>query len=116
MPEDEWRFSVDDVGDSPANEDSSVAVEPTDDATAGDEKDDASVAGEFSPEVPVVPERPELENAAFVTLGSILTVIAIASVVGGTAFGLFDALLIAVVLGAIGAVAYGAFVRLTPDT
>jgi hypothetical protein len=113
--EEEWRFSVEDFEDSPTEE-AAVASASDRDATPATAEGEGNVAGEFAPQVPVDPERPKLENAAVITLGVALTVVAIASVIGGPAFGLLDAATILVVVGALGAVTYGALLRLTPDT
>lgn len=133
--DDEWRFSVDEFDDSGpgssgdaaddaghnGREDSDFGDPTADTGAHTDDADDeydgeGNVAGEFAPQVPVVPEMPELENAVFVTLGAILTVLAFAAVVGGPSFGLFDALTVVAVVGAVGAGLYLAFVHLTPDT
>ena len=116
----EWKFSVDEFEDSSHPADSTASgdhavAEDRETPSRGD-TDDAPVAGEFAPEVPVVPEMPKLENAAMITLGSVLTILAFASVVGGAGFGLTDAVTVVVIVGGLGALAYGAFVRLTPDT
>lgn len=117
--DDEWRFSVDEF-DDPADDESPTARDPvhgdrSDGDGDADEEEEGNVAGEFAPRVPVVPELPDAENAAFVVLGAIVTTLALASVVGGPAFGLLDAGLIAVVVGVIGAVTYGILRRLTPE-
>lgn len=113
--DEEWRFSVEDFEDS-ATEAAAADSSPAADAAVPDEEEEGNVAGEFAPQVPVDPERPELENAAVVTLGAALTVLAVASVIGGPDFGLFDALTVLLVVGALGALTYGALLRLTPDT
>lgn len=121
--DEEWRFSVDDFEDPPPDGDASTQTtahhtnergeRPPD---ADEPNDDATVAGEFSPNVPVVAEMPDLESAVFVTLGVILTMIALAALVVGPSFGTFDALTVALVVAAVGALAYAVLVRLTPDT
>jgi len=106
--ESEWRYSVDEFEESPTE----VAARGENDADADG---DSNVAGEFAPASPVVPERPTLENAAFVTLGAVLAMLALASLILPS-FGQGTALIVILVVGGIGAVAYGAFARLTPDT
>lgn len=118
--DDEWRFSVDEFEDSPNGDGDAPADGSPTRVGAGERtppgENDATVAGEFTPKVPVVPETPNAESAVFVTIGAVLTVIALGALVGGATFGMFDALTIVVVVAALGAATYVVLVRLTPDT
>jgi hypothetical protein len=91
----EWRFSVDEVGDDGddgddgADDDADgwdVAVDgeaDLADATPGSEStadEGGNVAGSLVQELPVESGTPDAENAAFVTLGVLLTLLLVASV------------------------------------
>lgn len=98
--DDEWRFSVDEVGpDDPAEDpgdgagdghaDDGLSVHvvgedddgPTVGVATGDPDDgDGNVAGTLLPDASVEPGTPDVENVAFATAGAILTVLVFASV------------------------------------
>jgi hypothetical protein len=103
--DDEWRFSVEEVGADDEGderersagerveggeataEDGVTYVGTEDDGPtvgiAADERDgesEGNVAGELVPEAPVEPGRPSLENVVFTTIGAILTALIFAGV------------------------------------
>jgi len=105
--EEEWRFSVDEVGpddpdagDGPGRDEGdgrSVTVVGEDDdgptvgfatdasddtGEAGGTDDEGNVAGTLVPETPVEPGTPALENVAFATAGAVLTALVFAGVLG----------------------------------
>lgn len=78
MADDEWRFAVDDVGDTEGSRgndpDDERASMRTDDA---DEPDGTKAPDE---RLPLEPGSPSLENALFVLLGVFVTLFVIARV------------------------------------
>ncbi|MEF8853325.1 MAG: hypothetical protein V5A44_01670 [Haloarculaceae archaeon] len=105
--DDEWRFSVDEVGPDDEGEGSerspSDAVAETDgerDArgvTVGENDDGptvrvggsegvgeegGNVAGTLSPKAPVEPGTPEFENVVFATIGAVFTALVFAGLLG----------------------------------
>jgi hypothetical protein len=104
--DDEWRFSVDEVGpddegeEGPpeeawpgeANErtaseaDESVTLVGEDDdaptvgVATGEGDEDGNVAGALTPEMPVEPGTPSPENVVFATAGAVLTALVFAAV------------------------------------
>jgi hypothetical protein len=98
--DEEWRFSVDEVGSddpddgaSPAATDANAdAAQSTDRAgvdegvegewvTTVGEEDEGNVAGSLTPERPVEPGTPGVENVVFATAGAVLTALVFAGVV-----------------------------------
>jgi len=86
--DDEWRFSVDEVGPDDADEEEWVTVVGEDDdgptvgvATGDPDEGEGNVAGALEPETQVEPGTPGLENVVFATAGAILTVLVFAAVV-----------------------------------
>ncbi|WP_436926558.1 DUF7312 domain-containing protein [Halosimplex amylolyticum] len=106
--EEEWRFSVDEVGDDTGDVDESdTLVEEGEgenwDVTVGAENDDApavtfgdgesreesngngeasgNVAGTVTPDIPVESDTPKLESAVFVAAGALLILLVFASIV-----------------------------------
>jgi hypothetical protein len=77
MADDDWRFSVEDVGDADAadaDDDSETESEAAS-ATAGTDEADGA-----APRPPLEPGSPSLENALFVLLGVLLTLFVIVQV------------------------------------
>lgn len=90
--EDEWRFSVDDVGpdDGDEGDDYSVRTVGEDDegptvgvaTTEGESNDESgNVTGSLTPDMSVEPGTPDLEGVAFATAGAVLTALVFAGVV-----------------------------------
>ncbi|QLH81941.1 hypothetical protein [Halosimplex pelagicum] len=106
--EEEWRFSVDEVGDDTGDVEEADTLDDEDgwDVTVGDEDDDGptvafggtdgddhaagdgedgegggNVAGSVTPELPVESDTPSLESAVFVAAGALLVLLVFASVV-----------------------------------
>jgi hypothetical protein len=82
--DDEWRFSVDEVGpdetDASDGDGWSLTTVGEDDdgptvgfATGADDEGGGNVAGALAPDAAVESGTPSLENVAFVTAGAILT-------------------------------------------
>jgi hypothetical protein len=69
--EDEWRFSVDEVGDEPADGDETEQTEG------------GNVAGSLADEGPLEPESISLENAVFFLVGALGTVLFIVLAITG---------------------------------
>lgn len=95
--DDEWRFSVEEVGSDDAEADShttdgtvtmvgedddgpTVGVTTEDPAEVGSDEE-GNVGGTLVPEMPVEPGTPEAENVAFATAGAALTALVFAGVV-----------------------------------
>ena len=128
--EEEWRFSVDEVGDDAGDVDEADTLDDEWDVTVGDEDDgptvafgetdgddgerDAeagggNVAGSVTPDLPVESDTPSLESAVFVAAGALLVLLVFASVVTR----LTPRTIAGVTLGvaAVTAVVYAVFVR-----
>jgi hypothetical protein len=69
--EDEWRFSVDEVGEDPAERDETERTE------------DGNVAGSLVDEGQLEPESISLENAVFFLVGALGTILFIALAITG---------------------------------
>lgn len=128
--DEEWRFSVDEVGDDTGeveeadtiDEDDSWAVTVGDDGegpavafgeseeTADQAADEGgNIAGTVTPEIPVESDTPELESAVFVAAGALLVLLVFASIV--TPLTLRTMGLVTAAVVAVTAVVYAVFVR-----
>lgn len=108
--DDEWRFSVDEVGpddeaDDPEGGHAVEMVGEDGDGPAvgvateeGGEGDGGNVAGSLAPESTIEAGTPDLENAAFATAGAVVTVLVVAA-----AFAPLDATTVLGIGGAIAA-------------
>jgi len=83
--DEEWRFSVDEVGsDDPDDGASPAATDANADAAQSTDRagvDEGNVAGSLTPERPVEPGTPGVENVVFATAGAVLTALVFAGVV-----------------------------------
>lgn len=78
MADDDWRFAVDDVGDTSENAESDANDEHTSASVDGTDEPDGSGVPDERP--PLEPGSPSLENALFVLLGVFVTLLVIARV------------------------------------
>jgi len=111
--DEEWRFSVDEVGpddeDEATDEDTwGTTVGEDDDAptvtvggpqTAEDAAEEGgNVAGTLTPEMPVEPGTPAFENVVFATIGAVFTALVFAGLLGldsRTTAGIVGAIVVA---------------------
>ncbi|QLH77404.1 hypothetical protein HZS55_08895 [Halosimplex rubrum] len=137
--EEEWRFSVDEVGDDTGDVDEADALDDGSDGwdvTVGDEDDDGptvafggteseseseserggqgegeggNVAGSVTPDLPVESDTPSLESAVFVAAGALLVLLVFASVVTPLTPPTVGGITLGV--AAVTAVLYAVFVR-----
>jgi len=133
--EEEWRFSVDEVGEDTGDVDEADTLDEDDgwDVSVGDEDDDSptvafggtedgdaeagaddgegggNVAGSVTPDLPVESDTPSLESAVFVAAGALLVLLVFASVVTSLNPGTIGGITLGV--AAVTAVVYAVFVR-----
>jgi|GEM_PF-1578430 len=133
--EEEWRFSVDEVGDDTGDVDEADTLDDERDSggvTVGDEdddgptvtiggpdraaeelsdqvSDDGNVAGSVTPELPVESDTPSLESAVFVAAGALLVMLVFASIVTPLTPATVGGITLSV--AAVTAVTYAVFVR-----
>ncbi|QPV63999.1 hypothetical protein I7X12_05050 [Halosimplex litoreum] len=136
--EEEWRFSVDEVGDDTGDVDEADTLDAEGeewDVTVGegddgptvafggtesesesesesdgrDEGEGGNVAGSVTPDLPVESDTPSLESAVFVAVGALLVLLVFASVVTQLTPETIGAVTLGV--AAVTAVVYAVFVR-----
>ncbi|WP_436931044.1 DUF7312 domain-containing protein [Halosimplex halobium] len=135
--EEEWRFSVDEVGDDTGDVEEADTLDESDewDVAVGDEDDDGptvafggtdgddgdgsggesgengggNVAGSVTPDLPVESDTPSLESAVFVAAGALLVLLVFASIVTPLTPTTVGG--IALGVAAVTAVVYAVFVR-----
>jgi hypothetical protein len=133
--EEEWRFSVDEVGDDTGDVDEADTLDGEGDewdVTVGESDDDGptvafggtesesegdgrnegeggNVAGSVTPDLPVESDTPSLESAVFVAVGALLVLLVFASVVTQLTPGTIGGITLGV--AAVTAVVYAVFVR-----
>ncbi|ELZ20235.1 hypothetical protein C475_20717 [Halosimplex carlsbadense 2-9-1] len=136
--EEEWRFSVDEVGDDTGDVEEADTLDGESnewDVTVGDEDDDGptvafggtesdsdsdgdgqgesegggNVAGSVTPDLAVESDTPSLESAVFVAAGALLVLLVLASVVTQLTPRTIGAVTLGVT--AVTAVVYAVFVR-----
>lgn len=135
--EEEWRFSVDEVGDDTGDVEEADTLDGESDewdVTVGEGDDDGptvafggsdsdsgadgdgqtggeggNVAGSVTPDLPVESDTPSLESAVFVAAGALLVLLVFASVVTSLTPGTIGGITLGV--AAVTAVVYAVFVR-----
>ncbi|WP_415380676.1 hypothetical protein [Halosimplex sp. TS25] len=133
--DEEWRFSVDEVGDDTGDVDESDTLDDGEnwDVTVGGEDGDGptvafgdgesreesngngeangngNVAGTVTPDIPVESDTPQLESAVFVAAGALLILLVFASVVTPLTPQTIGAIALAV--AAVTGVVYAIYVR-----
>jgi hypothetical protein len=117
--DDQWRFSIDDVGPDDEDEDATAGASEGGDESdawgttvgedddgptvalggAGEEAADegGNVAGTIAPDVAVEPGMPDFENVVFATVGAVFTAIVLAGLVTP-----LDPTIVATIAGVIG--------------
>jgi small-conductance mechanosensitive channel len=106
--DDQWRFSIDDVGPDDEDEGATTGTGGEDDdgptvalggLGTGQEATDegGNVAGTIAPDVAVEPGMPDFENVLFATVGAIFTAIVLAGLVAP-----LDLTTVATIAGVIG--------------